>query len=834
MRLVKHLLRPVSERLLASPRFAEQLLGLPLVGDYISRLALEVLNQPLLAKAADARARTRPDDGLTFEMYAKAAMARRLYKSADQLYRRAENGYSLSKAGLASHIEALRRVDLDRALERGGAAIAADPDDGRLLFAHAINLWVAGQSQRALSAARRALRLKPKDVRIAHFITTVEDQLPHYGSAEGACAEGRGECREAKLGRDDVVIGVLDYKSPDYTQSSNNIGDYIQSLALLRILARFVTSRWKLPSDDLARVMADLRTTSSAPVASSRDPPVALVTVDRDAPTMAAARHRDHTIWLPTFGWFCHPPFGAAPPLPFPDNVRPFFISFHLNKPYLLTAEAIAYLKRFEPVGCRDWSTVYWLLNAGVEAFFSGCITLTLALPGKRPAGQTVYAVDAPKGWRPVEDVQVERIEHKDASIRSAGFTDNLVAAIGLLDRYRSARRVITSRLHCYLPCAALGVPVDFIPRSQADRRYDGLINLSRADQLAIKRGIEDKIVRILAAILDRRPEREIYAAWRAACVADVALARARLAETPSPLADRPAASLPAPAALRPQRLDVALAFDSNLLRYVPTVINSMLRNSSRPIRFHLQTRGVEARQIAMLGRQFADVELRHLPMDGWLANIPVTLLQHTTIATMDRLFLPELLPDVDRLVYTDIDVIVLGDIAELHDIAPSSRGIAARPSIDPEFLRQVNTIENLARKQPAERAARVRRLGAREVDLLARSFNAGVLVLSLARLRELGLAEAAIELVREFGMNDQEALNIFSRGDFSELPAAWNTFAYREVREGAKLIHWAGRVKPWARRHVWAQSEWKRYYMPLASPATESIAPAVAATRTA
>ena len=42
-------------------------------------------------------------------------------------------------------------------------------------------------------------------------------------------------------------------------------------------------------------------------------------------------------------------------------------------------AGALAYLRRHGPVGCRDWNTVFLLLSAGVDAFFTGCMTTTVA-----------------------------------------------------------------------------------------------------------------------------------------------------------------------------------------------------------------------------------------------------------------------------------------------------------------------------------------------------------------------------------------------------------------------------------------------------------------------
>ena len=43
--------------------------------------------------------------------------------------------------------------------------------------------------------------------------------------------------------------------------------------------------------------------------------------------------------------------------------------------------------------------------------------------------------------------------------------------------------------------------------------------------------------------------------------------------------------------------------------------------------------------------------------------------------------------------------------------------------------------------------------------------------MLSLARLRALAFTETAVRLVQEFGVQDEQALNVFSRGHFKELP---------------------------------------------------------------
>ena len=87
-----------------------------------------------------------------------------------------------------------------------------------------------------------------------------------------------------------------------------------------------------------------------------------------------------------------HALFGMRHGFPLHRNLRPIFVSFHCNKRDLLTPEAIDYLKRYGPVGCRDWTTVDLLLSLGVPAFFSGCLTTTIdtVFPDREPpAGAT-------------------------------------------------------------------------------------------------------------------------------------------------------------------------------------------------------------------------------------------------------------------------------------------------------------------------------------------------------------------------------------------------------------------------------------------------------------
>ena len=67
-----------------------------------------------------------------------------------------------------------------------------------------------------------------------------------------------------------------------------------------------------------------------------------------------------------------------------------------------------AYYRQHEPIGCRDVATVELLRQIGVEAYLSGCHTLTLQ---NGAAGRTdqIYMVDVPDALCPLIPAQIRR-----------------------------------------------------------------------------------------------------------------------------------------------------------------------------------------------------------------------------------------------------------------------------------------------------------------------------------------------------------------------------------------------------------------------------------------
>ena len=209
-------------------------------------------------------------------------------------------------------------------------------------------------------------------------------------------------------------------------------------------------------------------------------------TVDREALSSLAI---EEPATLILNGWFMHHPETWPPRA----NIRPLLTSMHISQDaslenergslphhHLLTGEKAEYFRRWGPVGGRDWHTVELLVRHDIPAFWSGCLTLTLARPQAAPQREDIVCS---------VDLEDPMFEHLRASSRTPvlGLSHlfptydakaKFKRARELFELYAKAKAVVTTRLHCALPCLALGTPVLFIEAARDRYRFDGLRDL--------------------------------------------------------------------------------------------------------------------------------------------------------------------------------------------------------------------------------------------------------------------------------------------------------------------------------------------------------------------
>ncbi len=169
-----------------------------------------------------------------------------------------------------------------------------------------------------------------------------------------------------------------------------------------------------------------------------------------------------------------------------PAHVSPAMISFHLQDDRLID-RYIDFFKAQGPIGCRDQWTVDCLQKRGIDAYFTGCLTLTFDKSSAPRNGG--YSVDLnPKcnqgacRGNDLTDLQRLHVISHDAfqGGNRALFSRprrRLQVAQELLAKYRNAELVVTSRLHCALPCRAFNTDVVFLHKHiTSDPRFGGLL----------------------------------------------------------------------------------------------------------------------------------------------------------------------------------------------------------------------------------------------------------------------------------------------------------------------------------------------------------------------
>ena len=161
-------------------------------------------------------------------------------------------------------------------------------------------------------------------------------------------------------------------------------------------------------------------------------------------------------------GWFMTKP-NNWPPSP---KIKPIFFGFHVQENARASvARHVEYLKKHEPIGCRDSGTVDFVRSLGVEAYLSLCATLTFQ-PAEMREAQNLYLVEADlsrlhRDIRSKHGLKIKEASHRFIDVSPA---TRLQYAREVVETYRqNAAMVVTSRIHCAMPCVAMGIPVLFI-----------------------------------------------------------------------------------------------------------------------------------------------------------------------------------------------------------------------------------------------------------------------------------------------------------------------------------------------------------------------------------
>jgi lipopolysaccharide biosynthesis glycosyltransferase len=214
--------------------------------------------------------------------------------------------------------------------------------------------------------------------------------------------------------------------------------------------------------------------------------------------------------------------------------------------------------------------------------------------------------------------------------------------------------------------------------------------------------------------------------------------------------------------AAQAEPLHVACAVEgASYLRHCAAMLHSLLANHpGEPVRIEYLHCGdtsarARLRLAAMVAALGGEIAFHHIP-DRWTSGLPVR--GFTRKATWYRIFLDELLPEVPRILYLDVDLVVLEPLGALW-----------RTDLGGCLVAAVTNVPLPEHRAYCERP----QLGGDPY------FNAGVLLLDLERLRGEGIGERLRSFSREHASRlhwrDQDALNEVLHDRRLPLHPRWN-----------------------------------------------------------
>ncbi len=248
--------------------------------------------------------------------------------------------------------------------------------------------------------------------------------------------------------------------------------------------------------------------------------------------------------------------------------------------------------------------------------------------------------------------------------------------------------------------------------------------------------------------------------------------------------------------------LDITCSTDDNYIQHCSAMLCSVFENNrEHEITVHLLHHGLSTDNqsfLVELANRYGNTMLFYdIDMEK-LGNLFIDKHWHPTlsIASYYRLLLPSLLETkIEKVLYLDCDIIVLGDVSPLFSLDLAGYGVAA--------------VEDTTPGSDHHR----RSMG---LNLNQTAFCAGVLVINMKYWREHNSEQQLLDYAQEMGgqleMEDQDVLNHEFRGHWFKLPYKYmrTPMSIASLDKQQKwadiedyvfhpvIIHYAAHVKPW------------------------------------
>lgn len=258
----------------------------------------------------------------------------------------------------------------------------------------------------------------------------------------------------------------------------------------------------------------------------------------------------------------------------------------------------------------------------------------------------------------------------------------------------------------------------------------------------------------------------------------------------------------------------VAFAANNGFVPYFAACFQSLLEHTSPECAYdvvliHTDISPENQALLLDMALPYPRVSLRFYDAQPLICHHALKAGGHISVETYFRFLIQQILPEYDKVLYLDCDMILNADVAELYRTDVEGYLLAA--ARDPEFLGHLNGAN------PEICAYIHKQL---PLDRPEDYFQAGVILFNEKEMRRAYTLEQWLQFAsRPYRYNDQDVLNIYCQGRVKFLDMSWNLLtdcdhtrisqviahapepirrAYFDARREPKIIHYAGHRKPW------------------------------------
>ena len=250
--------------------------------------------------------------------------------------------------------------------------------------------------------------------------------------------------------------------------------------------------------------------------------------------------------------------------------------------------------------------------------------------------------------------------------------------------------------------------------------------------------------------------------------------------------------------------IPIFFAIDDGYIPFLAVAIKSLIENASKEYEYiikvlHTNVKEKNVRKIKKFETENVNIEFVNLSYYIKKVQDKLYTRDYYTNTTYFRMFLPELYPQYDKVLYLDSDIVGLGDISQLYNTEIGTNLVAAAPD---DIIQYNKVFQEYAEKVVG-------------VVKYQNYFNAGILLMNLDQLRKFNFQDKFLYLlgtVKFSVAQDQDYLNRLCKGRVTLINNQWDIMPVinRKInKEDIKIIHYNFAYKPWRFEDV----QYKEYF---------------------